>query len=106
MPNLECDDDSIPAGSAYDINRSLAKACGEQAGKPMDIQQYIRAWITKAGFEDVVEEKFKWPVGDWPADTKLKDIGRWNATHWNLGIEGWSLRLLTQLKGVSLTKLI
>ena len=67
----------------------------------MKIQPYIRDWIAKAGFVDVVEEKFKWPVGDWPADQRLKDIGKWNARQWNSGIEGWSMRLLTQCHGVS-----
>ena len=71
------------------------------AGKPMDIQQNIRDWISRAGFVDVVEEKFKWPLGDWPAEGRLKDIGKWNATHWNLGIEAWSIRMLTQQMGVS-----
>ena len=95
------DDDSIPHGSAFQESNALAIECGQRFGKPMAIQNRIKGWITEAGFEDVVEEVFKWPLGDWPADPKLKDIGRWNATLWNLGIEGWSLRLLTQTHGVS-----
>lgn len=98
---LMSDDDSIPHGSAFQQSNALAIECGQRFGKPMGIQDRIKGWITEAGFEDVVEEVFKWPLGDWPADPKLKDIGRWNATLWNLGIEGWSLRLLTQTHGVS-----
>ncbi|MDI1490105.1 MAG: hypothetical protein OHK93_001305 [Ramalina farinacea] len=96
---LMSDDDSIPHGSAFQQSNALAIVCGQRFGKPMAIQNRIKGWITEAGFEDVVEEVFKWPLGDWPADPKLKDIGRWNATLWNLGIEGWSLRLLTQTHG-------
>ncbi|KAL9124912.1 MAG: hypothetical protein Q9217_005805 [Psora testacea] len=102
-PVLESDDSSIPPGSVFEEGGRLALECGVQNGKPMDIQRHIKGWITKAGFVDVVEEKYKWPIGDWPADSRLKDIGRWNATHWNLGIEAWSMRLLTQCHGVSMT---
>ena len=99
---MQSDDDSIPLGSAYEIGARLAVECGIQSGKPMDIQPHIKDWITKAGFEDVVEAKYKWPIGDWAADPKLKDIGKWNATLCDLGIESWSLRLLTQFYGVSI----
>ena len=80
----------------------LATECGLRAGRRLDIQPHIKGWIAKAGFVDVVEERFKWPIGDWPADPKLKEIGKWNATQWNLGIESWSIRLLTQQHGVSI----
>lgn len=98
---LVSDDDSIHPSSPLQQSNALAIECGQRFGKPMGIQTHIKGWITEAGFEDVVEEIFKWPLGDWPADPKLKDIGRWNAKMWNLGIEGWSLRLLTQTHGVS-----
>ncbi len=57
--------------------------------------------ITDAGFEDVVEVKYKWPLGEWPVDQRLKDIGRWNAQHWLEGMDAWSMRVLTQYMGVS-----
>lgn len=56
--------------------------------------------ITDAGFVDVVEVKLKWPIGDWPADQRLKEIGRWNAQHWMEGLDAWSMRVLTQYMGV------
>ena len=57
--------------------------------------------IIKAGFQDVKEVSYKWPIGEWPQDPRLKDIGRWNAHHWSQGIEPWTLRMLTQYMGVS-----
>ncbi|KAL9634366.1 MAG: hypothetical protein Q9164_004129, partial [Protoblastenia rupestris] len=95
-PDLESDDNSIPKGCAFEQGGRLAIECGERSGKALDVQRHIKSWITNAGFIDVVEEKYKWPIGDWPADSRLKDIGKWNANHWNLGIEAWSMRLLTQ----------
>ena len=101
-PGPQSDDNSIPLGSALSNGRHLATECGLLAGRRLDIQPHIKDWIAKAGFVDIVEETFKWPIGDWPAEPKLKDIGKWNAIHWNMGIESWSIRLLTQQYGVSL----
>ena len=58
--------------------------------------------ITDAGFVDVVEKRYKWPLGDWPTDPRLKEIGRWNAHHWMEGMDSWALRLLTQYLNVSI----
>jgi len=100
LPVAVSDDNTLPEGSSFDRAGKLAVSCSHKAGKPLEIQAYIKDMITKAGFSDVVEDRYKWPVGDWPADQKLKDIGRWNATRWHLGIEAWSMRFLTLYEGV------
>ena len=69
-------------------------------GKPFDIQPRLKQMITDAGFVDVVEHRYKWPIGDWPADPRLKEMGVINARHWLEGIEGWTMRLLTKTYGV------
>lgn len=58
-------------------------------------------WITEAGFKDVTEKRYNWPVGPWSSDPKLKEIGKWNQYHWEEGLEGWSMALLTRVMGVS-----
>jgi hypothetical protein len=70
-------------------------------GKTFKIQEQMRDLVEEAGFVDIVEKKFKWPIGPWGADPKLKEIGRWNVIHWIEGMEGWSLALLTRHLGVS-----
>lgn len=67
----------------------------------MMIQPQMKNLITAAGFVDVVEYKFKWPLGPWSNDPRLKDIGRWNMHSWEIGLEGWTMALLTRCKGVS-----
>jgi hypothetical protein len=86
---------------AFHSQAALAHESSKNFGKQIDIQPFLKENIEKAGFVDVVEKKFKWPIGDWPADARLKDIGRWNAQHWIEGIEPWTLRLLTQYLGVN-----
>ena len=62
----------------------------------MTVQANIRDMIVQAGFTDVVEHIHKWPIGEWPVDQKLKDIGRWNMQHWMEGLDAWVMRMLTQ----------
>ncbi|KAK4691553.1 hypothetical protein P7C71_g5468, partial [Lecanoromycetidae sp. Uapishka_2] len=100
-PVLCTDDASVNMDDAFHSQGVLALECSQKFGKPIDIQPFLKGNIEKAGFVDVVEKKIKWPVGDWPADPRLKDIGRWHAQHWVEGIELWSLRMLTQCLGWS-----
>lgn len=57
--------------------------------------------ITSAGFVDVVEKRFKWPIGPWSSDPRLKEIGRWNLLNWEEGMEGWVIAPYTRVLGVS-----
>lgn len=97
----KCDDGSIPPGSMWETQGELAIECGELFGKTMLIQTQMKDLITAAGFVDVVEYKFKWPLGPWSNDPRLKDIGRWNLHLWDIGLEGWTMALLTRYTGVS-----
>jgi hypothetical protein len=53
------------------------------------------------GFVDVVEKKYKVPVGAWPSDPQLKEIGRYSLLYCDLGCEGWALWILSKILGVS-----
>jgi hypothetical protein len=55
--------------------------------------------MEEQGFVDVREEKFIWPIGAWPRDPHLKDLGRWGERNWSEGIEGWVMALYTRLLG-------
>lgn len=99
-PILTADDGSIGPDDIFHHCSALAVDASEKFGKPIVIAPLLKQRIIDAGFVDVVETKYKWPIGDWPVDQRLKDIGRWNAQHWLEGLEAWSLRMLTQYMGV------
>jgi hypothetical protein len=42
---------------------------------------------------------FKWPIGPWPKDKRLKEIGAYNRLGWEDGIEGWAMFLFTNYLG-------
>ncbi len=100
-PVLESDDNSIGPDDVFHHCSRLAVESTERFGKKIAITPLLKQMITDAGFVDVVEKKYKWPIGEWPVDQRLKDIGRWNAHHWIEGIDSWTMRLLTQQMGVS-----
>ena len=62
----------------------------------------LSTYAKNVGFVDVVENVYKVPVNGWPADPRLKEIGRWNFLHCTQGAEGWGLFLLTKVMGWSI----
>jgi hypothetical protein len=65
---------------------------GREIGKPFKYKDMLVA----AGFEDVVERRFKWPSNSWPRDPKYKEIGMWQLANTDNGLEGWTLALFTR----------
>ncbi|KAK4463079.1 S-adenosyl-L-methionine-dependent methyltransferase [Cladorrhinum samala] len=52
---------------------------GEKLGRSMTIVEdgVQRRGIEAAGFENIHEENFKSPLGSWPADPKMKEMGKY-----------------------------
>jgi len=48
----------------------------------------FEGWLKDAGFEDVTADRRPLPLGTWPADKHLKEVGAWNFLMLNEGIEG------------------
>lgn len=71
----------------------------KKIGKTFENAQFTKENMIKAGFVDVVEQKYKMPVGGWSSDPKMKEIGRWNALYFQQGIEGMCLFLLNKIMG-------
>lgn len=56
----------------------------------------MRDSIAKAGFVDIREKRYKWPIGPWAKDRTLKEAGRLHLAQWEAGVEGWVMLLLTR----------
>ena len=57
--------------------------------------------IRKAGFINLTGRVIKVPIGTWPKDKTLKQWGAWNRQFLLQGLEGFSIRGLTEMLGVS-----
>ncbi|KFY44981.1 hypothetical protein V494_01234 [Pseudogymnoascus sp. VKM F-4513 (FW-928)] len=98
---LKSDDGSVKEGSIFDQWGKVSLEAGDKFGKDLRIHEQIKGYMLDAGFLDVVETVYKWPVGPWAEDDYLRQVGEWNRLHWQEGIEGWSMALLTRVLGWS-----
>ncbi|MCJ1257875.1 hypothetical protein MMC24_005703 [Lignoscripta atroalba] len=64
----------------------------------------MEGYLKEAGFEDVTLHAYRWPVGPWSKDPKLKELGKWSQLHLLEGLEGMVMALLTRVMGWELTE--
>jgi hypothetical protein len=57
-----------------------------------------KAYIEDAGFVDIVEKSFYWPINQWPRETKYKELGLWCIANLIDGVEAFSIDLLTKFR--------
>jgi len=92
---FQSDDGSLPLNDIMVEWSNRFREIGENIGKTFRIAERCKRHIEDAGFINVVEKKYKIPVGPWSSDPLMKELGRWNLLHCYTGAEGWGLRLLT-----------
>ncbi|KAF7865759.1 hypothetical protein EAF04_005924 [Stromatinia cepivora] len=108
------DDDTVNEKSFFTKWGKTVIGLGEKFGESFTIWEESKARMEAAGFEDVVEVRYKWPMNPWPSPEHrthgndgdkrwevLKELGRWNQYRVHEGIEGYMIRLLTGVGGWS-----
>ena len=93
---IETDDGSLPSDNILNDWGPNMLNCGERAGRGCDTFDSMVDRIRGAGFSNVHQKNYKWPIGPWPRDQQLKDAGMVNLQHWLSGMEGWCMWLLTR----------
>ncbi len=99
--HMKSDDGTLAPGSVLDEWSKSAVQIGERIGKTFEIAEKMPELIEAAGFIDVTKRRFKWPVGTWTKAPDTKKIGFWNLRNWEEGMEGWAMKLYTEVLGVS-----
>jgi hypothetical protein len=94
-------EDGSTTGTYMEKLGPLSWEAGEKFGKSFRIAEDTKELMEQAGFVNVTYQTFKWPIGPWPKDAKLKKIGAYNRLAWEEGVEGWFIYLLTKFLGVS-----
>ncbi|KAJ6014010.1 hypothetical protein N7540_008601 [Penicillium herquei] len=89
------DDGSLPKDSVLSEWGHMFITCGERAGLPLTTQETMRGALKQAGFVDIQEKLYKVPMGPWPRDKVLKEVGLLNYHHWMVGLEGYAMWFLT-----------
>lgn len=61
----------------------------------MELYENCVPMIEEAGFVETHVHETKWPIGAWPKDPMRREAGLINLQHWQSGLEGYSMHLLT-----------
>ncbi|EGS19969.1 uncharacterized protein CTHT_0044650 [Thermochaetoides thermophila DSM 1495] len=59
----------------------------------------LEGYLRDAGFINVEHRRIRWPIGPWPRDPHLKEVGMYNWHQIMQGLEAFSLRLYCQVLG-------
>ncbi len=89
------DDDSLPAESALNKWSSLMQRASIRLKRPIDVAPQISQLMYHAGFVNIFEHVYKWPINAWPKNEEFKEIGRYVNQDLSEGLEGFSLKFLT-----------
>lgn len=83
------------------FSQSVLNVGAQKTGMAFDVINSMHHTLSapELGFVDVHTQTFIWPIGPWPKDPYLKDLGRWGERNWCDGIEGWVMALYTRLLG-------
>ncbi|KAH3920380.1 hypothetical protein HBI56_069300 [Parastagonospora nodorum] len=102
-PLALCESDDGTLERAVDLCQWQA-LCNEAAAgfkKDLCVGHTLRQRMLDAGFVDVQEKVVKVPIGPWPKDAKMKEIGRYQREHVLLGIEPYTLGFIGKVLGWS-----
>ncbi|KAG4440548.1 hypothetical protein IFR05_003964 [Cadophora sp. M221] len=96
---FRCIDDSIK-GTALERWVELIMAGTARLGKDWTRVRRYREMMVEAGFEDVVERKYEWPVGTWARGERMKMLGMWYREDLLAGLQGFTVAVLTRALGM------
>ncbi|RDW74914.1 hypothetical protein BP6252_06056 [Coleophoma cylindrospora] len=94
-------DKSFVPGSAPDIWTSEIANGVRAIGREPEPGPKLKGWVEDAGFINVFHQVLPIPVGPWPKDKRLKEVGACDLSMFLQGLEGISLRVLTMAKNWS-----
>ncbi|GAM33557.1 hypothetical protein TCE0_011r00535 [Talaromyces pinophilus] len=78
----------------------LREAC-EKMNRSITVGVDLVKWAEEAGFSNVKHKVFPLPLGTWPRDQKMKEIGAFNMLQFLEGLEAFSIATFTQVLGWS-----
>ncbi|EXA36829.1 hypothetical protein FOVG_12710 [Fusarium oxysporum f. sp. pisi HDV247] len=95
--DARADDDTMSPESPLKTWVKIFEQVGEKIGNPFFWNPADE--FEKAGLKNITEKKVKVPIGTWAKDKDLKQWGAWNRQFLLQGLEGFSIRSLTELLG-------
>ncbi|KAK0654566.1 S-adenosyl-L-methionine-dependent methyltransferase [Cercophora samala] len=78
----------------------LMAAC-DKIGRTLDPAPLMKKWVEGAGFINVEVQTFRLPIGSWPKDARLKEVGTLMAVNFIEGVEAFTAALFKDVLGWS-----
>lgn len=94
MP-ISCIDSSMDGHPIQEWSTEICRGAAA-LGRPLTNSKYYGKWMREAGFVDIVEKHFYWPLNTWPKGKKEKMLGMWAQRDILDGLPGLSLAILTR----------
>ncbi|KAF8854617.1 S-adenosyl-L-methionine-dependent methyltransferase [Acephala macrosclerotiorum] len=101
---IKSDDETLAPDSPIVRFCKLYEDAGRVTGQTFQVAEIIRENLERAGFVNVVEKVIKTPIGGWPADPRLRELGQWTLLGFLSGLEGYALATLTRALKWSLSE--
>ena len=79
---MDCDDGSLSEDSALLRWTRLLRESSTKLGAGLDSAEKYKQQLIDAGFVNVVQKEFKWPMNTWPKDPKHKELGKHARSCW------------------------
>ncbi|KAF3798615.1 hypothetical protein GCG54_00010767 [Colletotrichum gloeosporioides] len=100
--------ENLPKDHIYRRWASIFFEAAEKLGKTLTQTRDhgIAKGLAEAGFVDIVEKKWPIPIGAWPADPMLKEVGNCNWMYINQSLEGFAIFLLKEIMGWEYAEII
>ncbi|CVL00774.1 related to methyltransferase [Fusarium mangiferae] len=101
LSRMDCDDGSITEKSAMHQWGKFFVEGGKKIGRSFTIVEdgVQRSAMEKAGFVELEERDFKVPIGGWPKDPRMKEIGKYAQATLEQDIEGYVLFMANAVEG-------
>ncbi|KAK6068342.1 methyltransferase domain-containing protein [Seiridium cupressi] len=79
--------------SIYSIKHACCIRGAATIGRDLLVAKKYKTYLEEIGFVDVQERQMVLPIGPWPRDPKMKDIGHWNLQNTIEGLKavGWKM---------------
>lgn len=98
---VESDDDSMSRAPNIVQWQNLIDKAAAGFGKSTRIAHTLKEHMLGAGFVDVQEKVVKLPIGPWPKDPKMKEMGRYEREQMAQGVEPYTFGFIGKILGWS-----
>lgn len=96
VPTFNSDDGSLTKDDPIMQWGNAFCEAAARFGTPCDSPRRLKGWMERAGFVDVEEHVLKIPVGIWPRDKRLKNVGLFEMVNMQEGLEALSMMPFTR----------